>query len=62
MPRIVRRTTEICIMYRAAMSENVPSAMYAQKYSDQPVHSQSLIRIFTVRILDSRGRTVSSCG
>ena len=30
--------------------------------SDQPAHSRSLIRIFTERILDSQGYTVSSCG
>ena len=30
--------------------------------SDQPAHSRSLIRIFTVRILDSQGWKVSSCG
>ena len=30
--------------------------------SDKPAHSRSLIRIFTVRILDRQGRKVSSCG
>ena len=30
--------------------------------SDQPAHSRSLIRIFTVRILHSQGCKVSSCG
>ena len=30
--------------------------------SDQTAHSRSLIRIFTGRILDSKGCKVSSCG
>ena len=30
--------------------------------SDQPAHSRRLIRIFTVRILNSQGCKVSSCG